>query len=492
MKFYTSAEQMGGNVLLRGFENGRRVQRRVPLKPYLFVPAKGNNGEYRSIYGDPLAKIEFGDHADAREFIQNHKDAHGFKIHGMTQFVYPFLNDEYPGEIKYDGTLVKTGTLDIETDSAGGFPDIKTANKQITAITMHVQGRLTTWGLKSFDPRGEYASVDYREFQTEKGLLNDFLAWWRQADLDILTGWNIEGFDVPYLVRRIARVLDDESAKKLSPWNIIRTKTVKNKFGEFDSFYIVGITILDYLSLYKKFTYSKQESYSLDYISTAELGEGKLDYKAQGYDSLADLYERNPQLYIEYNVDDVRRVVELDAKLGFVDLALAIAFDAKVQLVDVLGAVTLWDVIAHNYLLERKIAVPANVDGLVAMVPGAFVKEPKPGAYKNIVSFDLTSLYPHLIMQYNISPETFAEFYDLDPDSDVLPASRKFQQAMSEALTKNLALAGNGAAFRKEKEGFLPALMQKMFEDRKRAKDLMLAKKRELQTIKAELARRGL
>lgn len=487
--FYISAELVGSNVLLRGYEGGERVQLRVHVKPSLYVKSNKASGEYKSIYGDRVERIDFETPREARDFIEQYKDVGGFEIHGMQQFLYPFLNERYPSTIDYDASKIKTHFLDIEVDSKDGFGDIKTANREITAITIYCDGGYTTWGLKEYST-GIVQNSSYRGFATERGLLVDFLAWWGVNIPDVLTGWNIEGFDIPYLVRRITNVLGETECKKLSPWGMIRTKEVKNKFGEFDTFYIVGVSILDYMSLYKKFTYTKQESYSLDFISQTELGVGKLDYSEYG--SLAGLYEHNHQKFIDYNIIDVKRVVDLDGKLGLLDLIYAIAYDAKVEFVDALGTVTLWDALIHNYLIEQKIVVPRKIDGYGGEVPGAFVKEPVPGYYKWVVSFDLTSLYPHLIMMLNLGPETIAEYFQIDADADVIGMSDSFRQLSERAKKHNLALAGNGAMFTKELESFLSVLMGKMFLDRNRAKKEMLALKSKKQEFIDEIQKRGL
>jgi DNA polymerase elongation subunit (family B) len=280
-------------------------------------------------------------------------------------------------------------------------------------------------------------------------------------DLDVVTGWNIEFFDIPYLINRIKRVLGDNEYKKLSPWGIVNEKTVEFKGKENQSYDLLGVSVLDYYQLYRKFTFGNQESYKLDYIGQVELGEKKVDYSEYG--SLLELYKNNYQKFIEYNIQDVLLVEKLDDKLKFIEQVMAFAYDAKVNYDDTMTTVRPWDVIIHNYLLEQGIVIPPfkkqpDNDALV----GGFVKEPKIGLSKWVVSFDLNSLYPHLIMQYNISPETFARKIG----SQIWPSIDEILEGNIELPLPDLSYAANGCAYTKDKQGFLPALMEKMYNDR--------------------------
>lgn len=487
MKFYTNAMQRGNFILHRGYKDGKRFSERVPYKPYLFVPDK--NGEYRSLVGDnPLSKLVFDSMSDAREFQDKYEDVSNFEYHGMNRWVYPFLNDQYPGMVNFDQSCIKIAYLDIEVDSEGGFPDIKAANKHINAITLSNGVWYKVFGLRGYDLKNRHADlkdvdVTYYEFATEAELLTEFLRVWRDEDFDGITGWNIEGFDVPYLWKRYARLWDDAEANKLSPYGSSRKRTFFDKMGrENDAVDLHGIAQLDYMQLYLKFKLTKQESYSLAYITQEELGVSKLDYKAEGYESLDDLYKRNHQMFIDYNVIDVMRVVQLEKKMGYLSQVYAIAFDAKINFEDSITSVLLWDVIIHNKLMERKVAVPkqkhSSKDNQIA---GAYVKDPRPGAYDWIVSFDLDSLYPHLIMQFNISPETLMGV-NRDVNPDVILAD---DFDITNFMTQDWALAGNGAMFRKDVYGIIPELMKSYYDDRKKYKNMMLDYERQREAEKA-------
>jgi DNA polymerase elongation subunit (family B) len=491
MKFYTSVEQRRNDLLVRGYENGKRVQRRIAYKPYLFVPTKQPT-QYKTLDGKQVDKIQFDSIGESRDFVKQYKDVSSFEHYGMNRWPYVYINDEYPGEMDFDVKKLRTTYLDIETDSRGGFPNIKLADKAITAITISDGLTYYSWALKGYVPHRE--DIVYVECASEKEMLMKFIRKWREMDADIVTGWNVEGFDIPYLYNRIAREINEEEAKKMSPWNMTEFRTYYDKMGrEQNIVELVGLPVLDYLQLYQKFTYVKQEQYSLDYIAFVELGEKKIDYRDEGYENLDDLYQRNHQRYVEYNVKDVYLVMELEKKMKFIEQAVAIAYDAKVNYGDALTSVLLWDVIIHNYLREQNTVIPMQKDNRKdQQIAGAFVKDPRNGRYEWVVSFDLNSLYPHLIMQYNISPECYVEtLMGIKPDS-VLKNSEHWQDSISQAIAKNQTIAGNGAVFNRDKQGFLPALMKKYYEDRKRYKKMMIECQKQLQLINAEMDRRGI
>lgn len=478
MKFYTSVEQRRNDLLVRGYENGKRYQRRIAYKPYLFVPAKTKT-QYKTLEGKPVDKIQFDSIGEARDFVKQYKDISSFQHYGMNRWSYVYINDEHPGEMDFDVKAIRVNYLDIETDSRGGFPNIKLADKAVTAITVSDGVTYYAWALKGYIPHRE--DIVYVECASEKEMLMKFIRKWRELDADIVTGWNVEGFDIPYLYNRIATQINEEEAKKMSPWNMTEFRTYFDKMGrEQNIVELVGLPTLDYIQLYQKFTYIKQEQYSLDYISYVELGEKKVDYRDMGYENLNDLYQRNHQLYMEYNVKDVELVIKLEQKMKFIEQACAIAYDAKVNYGDALTSVLLWDVIIHNYLREQGIVIPMQKDSHKdKQIEGAYVKDPNNGRYEWVVSFDLNSLYPHLIMQYNISPETYVE---------TLPgmnADRVLTHGIPEEVkANNCTMASNGAVFSRDKQGFLPALMKKYYEDRKRFKKMMIECQKQLQEDK--------
>ena len=509
MKFYTNAQLIGDNVYLRGYEDGEAIQLIVPCTPYLFVSSPRASQDFRTLDGQPVAKVDFSSPKDARQYIEDYSNVAGHKLYGLEKFLYTFLNDHYPGEIKYDASRIRVVTLDIETDSEGGFPNIETANKAVTAITLRTGDKSLVLGMFEYEP--ESPNVTYVQCDNERILLERFLRAWRGEYLpDVVTGWNIEFFDMPYLTNRIRRILGDSYAKKLSPFEKLSTRKFELAGKEIIHETPVGINIVDYLGLYRKFSFSQQESFKLDHIAYIELGERKLDYHALGFESLDEFYKGDFKNFINYNIRDVDLVYRLDEKLKFLEQVYALAYDAKVNYIDTLTTVGMWDVIIHNYLLAQGIVVPqAEKNRKDRQIEGAYVKDPAVGLHNWVCSFDLNSLYPHLMMQYNISPDTLYEQLDQFKnverynDQGVL-VDFQINDSVSQfidngvldnddlrnyLIENNLTITPTGCTFVKDKQGFLPKLMETMYNDRSAWKKKMLAAKQAYeQTPTKELA----
>ena len=470
-KFYTNAALFKGKILLRGFENGERFAKDITYEPYLFVSSNERTG-FKDIDGNNVKKKHFETFQDARDFQTKFHDVHGSKTYGQEQFLYSFLYDNYPGEIKYDRDNINIVNIDIEIAADQGFPDIELADKPLTAITMSHKGTYYVYGIDEFHT--DRSDVVWRRADSEVDLIMKFLDDWRQIDPDIITGWNVEGFDMPYLINRISNMVGFDTAKRLSPWHWIseRRITVMGQEKIFKS--PLGITVLDYMALYKKFTYTMQESYRLDHIAFVELGDRKIDYSEHG--SLLELYKQDYQKFIEYNIKDVEIVDRLEAKMGLIDLVFALAYDAKVNYIDSLTSVKMWDIIITNYLLDKGVVVPKKkVIVKERQIQGAYVKDPQVGMHNWVCSFDLNSLYPHLIMQYNISPDTLVGHSGENLSVDnILDGAFQSDSIRKKIENDNVAIAATGFMFRKNKRGFLPELMDTMYKDRKVYKGKML------------------
>lgn len=483
MKFYTSVHLHRNEILIRGYENGERIKQSIEYQPYLFEPnpvyeSRGVTTPFRNLKGQNVYKHEFDSIRDARDYIKQFAGVRGKELYGLNNFQYTFINDNYPGDIDYDPKQISVVTLDIETSTEDGFPDIDTANRMVTAITVRKNGQSLVLGMHPYVVSSD--NVRYFQCKDESDLLNKFLTIWQSEEYspDVLTGWNVEFFDIPYLVNRIRRVMGEHAAKRLSPWGILEQRTLEIMGRESTVYVPVGITIIDYLQAYKKFSFQMRESYKLDHIAFIELGERKLDYSE--YDSMHDFYVKDFQKYIDYNIRDVELVDKLEDKLKFLEQIFAIAYDGKVNLIDAFTSVRMWDVIIHNYLLAKGIVVPitarADKDGQIV---GAYVKTPQVGRHNWVVSFDLNSLYPHLIMQYNISPETLAgEIHGLSIDN-ILDGSLNDPKIRARMEDENIAVAASGFVFNRDQQGFLPALMYKMYNDRVLFKKRMIAAKQQ-------------
>ncbi len=482
MKFYTNVQMIGDNFLVRGYDNGEYIQFREKYNPTLFVPSKKKTF-YKTLEGEYVEPIKPGSVRDCRDFYKKYEEIEGFKIYGNERYIYQYISDKYPeDEIKFDISKVRLLTVDIETRSENGFPDVESADQEILLISVQDYNtkEITTWGVGPFKIKQE--NVRYIQFNNEHDLLNSFIQWWMDNTPDVVTGWNIQLFDMPYITKRIDRLLGEKLARRLSPWGLVSQKEVFIK-GRRQVYYdIGGITQLDYLDLYKKFTYKAQESYRLDYIAEVELGQKKLDHSE--FDTFKDFYTNGWQKFVEYNIKDVELVDRLEDKMKLIELALTMAYDAKVNYNDVFYQVRMWDTIIYNYLKKKGIVIPqkekSDKDEKYA---GAYVKEPKPGRYDWVVSFDLNSLYPHLIMQYNISPETLRE---------TRHSSASVERILNQEteIDGEYATCANGAQYRKDKRGFLPELMEKMYNERVIFKRRMIdAKKKYEKTPSPDLVK---
>ena len=471
MKFYSNVFLTGDKILYVGYEDGQRVQYEQSFSPVLFAQCNKKT-EYKTLEGSYAQKIEFNSVKDARQFIDEYKQVENFKIYGNDRFLYQYISTEFPEErIEYDTTQLKIYTIDIETSSENGFPNVGETAEEILCLTIKdfTSKKLIVWGTREYE--NSRPDVEYRVFWKEEEMLKDFLAWWAENTPDILTGWNVKLFDVPYICRRIDRILSSKYMKSLSPWNKVYEKEVEIKGRNQFVYDIIGVSVLDYLDLYQKFTYTNQESYRLDHIANVELGEKKLDHSE--FDTFKEFYENDWQKFIEYNIHDVRLVDKLDDKMKLIELAYTMAYDAKVNYEDVFSQVLMWDNYIYCELLKRKIAIPPKKEATkTEKYAGAYVKEPIPGFYDWVVSFDLNSLYPHLIMQYNISPETLQD-------------TRHPSVTVDKILDKQVEIDGefavcaNGAQYSKDKHGFLPQMMKKMYDSRVIFKKKMIAAKKE-------------
>ena len=476
MKFYTDVTLHRGNILLRGYDNGKRINYKMDYKPYLFVPSKTGTSEYRSIFGKAVDKISFDGVYEARDFFKRYEDVSGFEIFGLNKFEYTFINDYFPGEVNFDPAKINVGYIDIEVDSSAGFPDIKNADNEVTAITIKRRDLIISLGCGNYTAS---EGVIYIKCANEAALLLKFLEIWKQLDLDIISGWNIEFFDIPYLVNRITRVHGESFAKKLSPWEILYEDTLEIMGRSTQVYLPKGICVLDYIQLYKKFTYTNQESYKLDHIAFVELGERKLDYSE--FDGLYDLYKRDFQKFMEYNIHDTLLVDRLEQKLNLIGLAMTVAYDAKINYGDVFSPIRLWDTIIHNQLMNDKIVVsrPKN-NRKVDQFAGAYVKDPLVGLHNYVASFDVESLYPSLIVQYNISPETYrgkmTRYFSVDQYLDNCLFNTDIPKLLKD---QNLALTANSCTWDRDFKGVFPQLVEKMMADRKRYKNIMLEAKKE-------------
>ena len=465
-RLYSNVTLLGDSILCRGYENGDPVSFKEIIKPTLFVPSP--KGKWKSLTGEKMTPVVQDGARRAREFIEKYKDVNNFEVHGYERFVYQWISEKYPGQLRFNMSDMKIITIDIEVACENGFPDVEASQEEMLCITIKdlATGKFITWGT-----REAKVDTEYRVFWTEQEMLADFHKWWCSNTPDIITGWNCNLYDIPYICRRLERVLGEKWQKSLSPWNKVNMREVYIQGRRNLAYDILGVSILDYLDLYRKFTYTNQESYRLEHIATVELGEGKLDHSE--FENFKDFYTEHWQKFVEYNIKDVDLVDRLEKKMKLLELAVTMAYDAKVNFEDVYSQVRMWDTLIYNYLKERKICVPPRQESKKDdKYAGAYVKEPIPGLYDWVVSFDLNSLYPHLIMEYNISPET------LVPTRYPSISVDKILNGEID-IDSDYCVAANGAQYRKDIQGFLPEMMQKIYDERTIYKKKMLIAKSE-------------
>jgi DNA polymerase elongation subunit (family B) len=483
MLYYTNIVNRGNYIYFRGIHDGKRINEKIPFKPSLFVRSGKETG-YKSLTGENLDRIKFDTLNEARDFIKNYKEVSNFPIYGNTNFVYQFISKIFPGIITFDTSHMKIVTLDIETSTEYGFPDPRTAQEEILLITVQDFNtkRSLSFGCKPYLCKAE--NSEYIQCNDEFDLLRKFIDHLKADYPDIITGWNVQLFDIAYLSSRIERVLGKDALSECSPWRMTQFREIPFTRGRTVlACDWQGISVLDYMDLYKKFSYKVQESYSLDYISKEELGKQKIKHN---YGSFKDFYTKDWELFVDYNITDVRLVDELEDKMKLINLILTMAYDAKCNYLDIFSSVRTWDCILYNALLKRNIIVhnPPGVDPESdRQIMGAYVKEPVPGQYDWVVSFDATSLYPSIIMSWNMSPETLISGQKYLADDERSIQKLLDREFITDSLKdKNYAMTANGQCFSREKKGVFPELIEFYFAERQKAKKLML----EMQTLYEE------
>ena len=468
MDFYTNVLQWGNTIFYRGVENGQRIKKKIRYQPTLFDLVHEPTG-YKTLDGRHVSPHPFDSIQEAKDWYDSRKNQD--LVFGNNQYGYCFISDEYEDDVPWDKDKICIVTIDIEVECENGFPDPKEANEPLLSITLknHQNKKIMVWGLHEFQNYRD--DVTYVLCRNEADLLRKFVHQWSIIEPDVITGWNTEFFDIPYLCNRLAKVFDEESVKALSPWGRVHDREVYQMGRRHQIYTIYGIAALDYFDLYRKFTYTNQERYTLDHIAFVELGERK---DGNPFETFKEWYQKDYQSFIEYNITDVELVDKLEDKMRLIELCLTMAYDAKVNLTDVLGSVRYWDNIIYNHLRKQNIVIPQKRESEKSeKFEGAYVKDPQVGMHKWVMSFDLNSLYPHLIMQYNISPET------LVADCEMVEGMvDKILNGKAKNKTEH-CMTPNGAFFRKDVKGFLPELMENMYNDRVKYKKLLLEAKQE-------------
>ena len=485
--FYTNVQSIAGNILYRGVLDGKRVKQKIEYSPSLYI-STNKKTEYRSLDGEPLMRKLFGNIYEAKDYLDKFKDVSNTRIFGNTRYEYAYIAEHHPDMVEWDQDKILVAVVDIEVGSENGFPDPYDANEPITAIAITYMGSPPiVLGCGDYEVQGDETYIKCRDEWT---LCKKFIELWSRKCPDVITGWNTKFFDIPYLINRFNKILGEDETKKLSPWNFIKNRTTNINGRQLIAYEIVGVASLDYIELYKWYAPGgkSQESYRLDNIAQVELGDGKISYDE--FENLHQLYKQNYQKFIEYNIKDVDLILRLEDKLKLIELALTLAYDTKSNYEDVFAQTRMWDSLTYSYLLKQNIIVPPKViQEKDTAFEGAYVKDVQVGLHDFVASFDLNSLYPHLMMQYNISPETLVEPENYTEAmrkviSSGVTVDKLLVKSIDTSELEGVTLTPNGQFFRTDIQGFLPKMMEEMYEDRKRFKNLMIQAKKEYEVEK--------
>lgn len=473
-KFYTNVFRVGNNILYRGYENGKQIKTRVPFKPKLYVTGDSPS-DWRTLDGQSVVEMQFDGMKEATEFTQRYRDIDNFKVYGQNNYGAQFISTFWPDDIKFDREMVRVLNIDIEVASDDGFPDPREAKHPVISIAIRKNdGNYWVWGLNDYTPSRD--DVLFIKCDNEIDLIRKFVDHFQNYAPDIITGWNTRFFDIPYIVNRCHNLFgDDTTVKRLSPWGMVRERIQKINGRENQEYVLEGIEHLDYIEIFKKFTLNtlgQQESYRLDHIAHVVLDERKLSYEEHG--NLHTLYREDYQKFIDYNVKDVELVHKIDEKLDLISLVLTMAYRGGVNYTDTLGTTAIWDSIIYRMLNKQKIVIPPKTEKPKTPYPGGYVKDPQVGSHNWVTSFDLNSLYPNIIVQYNMSPETVVD--GIVPDVSV--------ESFLDGRTVNdseYSLAPTGVRFSHDRKGVIPTIIEQYYADRRIIKDKMLELDREYQ-----------
>lgn len=470
MRFYTNVVNIGNSIFYRGYEGGTQVKEKIEYRPTLYVPSTKKTN-YKTLDGKYVAPIQPGSIKDTRNFIEKYKDIEGFEYYGNANATYQCISDLFPEEnVEFDINQIRLYIIDIETTAEQGSIDAKQANEEILLITIqdYKTKLVFTWGSRPFTEIVE--NHIYYECKNEADLLSRFLDFWENNYPDVVSGYNCTLFDIPYIIHRIVKNFGEDEVKRLSIWKRITSRTYESNGREELEYNLFGISVLDYLQLFKKFAFINVENYRLNTVAEEVLNEKKLEHEQ--YETFRDFYTQDFNLFVKYNIQDCKLISRFEKKLCLIQLAFTLAYQAKVNLEDVYYQGRMWDGIIYNFLKSENIVIPSKkkTEERTEKFKGAFVKEPQIGKFKWVCSFDLASLYPSLIRTYNISPETLVlERNDYVSIDKILKGNFKLKDEHS-----SYTICPNGSMYRKDVQGFLPRIMEKMFSERSVYKKKML------------------
>lgn len=495
--FYLNAKQFGNEILYRGYKNNKKIRVKIPYKPSLFVPTKEQT-KYKTIYGEPLKKITFDNIKKSKEFVSEYDNVENFKIYGSTKYQYTFISELFSEEVYWDFSKIKIAIFDIEVESnpeTGGFADAQNPFQPIISIALKFLGedRFYLFGTEDFVAPD---NVYYIKCKDEWTLLKKFIEVFSLNDPDVISGWNTNGFDIPYLINRCVKILGS-LPKDLSPWGLIKEQknrkfnTKFNRYEEEQTYEIIGVSCIDYLDLFKKYhpDGKSQESYKLDFIAENEIGQKKVEYDG----SLHKLYTEDKQKFYEYNIQDTNLIELLDNKFKLFYLLFTLAYYSKTNIEDPFHQTRIGYSLCLNKLKKENVLIPTKNDNTFIDYEGGFVKPPLLGMFNWVSTVDATSLYPSVINGFNISPETLVQQEDYTENMRKIINNNVSVESilnnkidLSSLKEDNVCLTPNGQFYRTDKRGFVADIVEDLFLKRKEYKKVMLEYEREYETLKKE------
>ena len=493
-------------------DKGQRHYKDYPAKHLFYY--SDPKGKFQSIKGEPLSRVSSKNVKEHRKELAIHSNKKLYE--SDINPIYRCLEDHY---LNQDSPKLNVAWFDIEVDfdPERGYASPEDAFMPITAIAVHLQW-LDTMVCLAIPPKtinmaeAEKAVAEFPNtmlFETEAEMLDTFLNL--IEDADVLSGWNSEGFDIPYTVNRVTKVLSKDDTRRFCLWDQYPKKREYEKYGKSAVTYdFIGRVHLDSLELYRKYTYEERHTYRLDAIAEYELGQRKTQYEG----TLDQLYNNDFKTFVEYNINDCKLLDDLDKKLKFMDLANKIAHENTVLLQTTMGAVAVTEQAIINEAHRRGMQVPnrVNREGLDTQAAGAYVAYPKKGIHEWIGSLDINSLYPSAIRALNMGPETIVGQLRQDGTKDFIAAemgkgksfasawegifgSLEYTAVMNKEVGREVTIdweeggsdtlsaaqaydlifdsnqpwmiSANGTIFTYEKEGIIPGLLARWYKERK-------------------------
>jgi len=519
---YTDVSQRGSNLYISGYNlvtNQKEIVKTNSIPNLSLYHANANAKKVKFSYpnGVPVVESKFKSIYDYKEYISDYKNVHGMEIYGDYNLPMKWINENYAGKVPFEINRINIGVIDIENLIIEGLKinqSIKVAGGKVTAVTLYtsksdkyyVFADSEDFDRSLFEKDKDFDKIEFRISEDEIEMLLDLATvMCIEEKIDVITGWNSRSYDLAYLFNRIERLAEERrseypslSANILSP---IKSAYKTKK----DEVVLGGIQILDYMELYFKYVYKKLASYKLNFVGNYEVGTEKIDYDG----SLNELYEKDYGKYLYYNFHDVRIVKMMEDKLNFILLQIQISYEAKQNFDDTFSPVRTWESLVYSECVKRNLVLEPKKHHQKVDYPGAYVEKPTPGFRKDVVSFDLNSLYPHLEMGDIISPETilsdsylFERFGDIEAfqvimqlkenvkySHDIIEHDKIIDMLINRELdlsflaNTDVCLSASLEFFRKDPNAIMPMFMDKFYTERGMYKKLAKKFKLELETL---------